>query len=421
MPARLTLSSPLTAYVLTLALAFSSGGAAGAQELLVLGWEGMRRPSKYQPRDPGLLVPPDLPGRQTLVSVAGVDGGIGGLLADGPRRYLTPETFPSDRHRAWRDVRVFVREASDGDAADEVAAYDLIGEYAAATYREQLDDLDLPTFRPKDLEQARVAIDILWRDYCWRLEDEKSEGLAEWRALLALCREIGLSARVGFGLEEQMSYPPTTLRALWLEVCLPDQNWVALWPTFESRSRGAPPPRRIAFGFLGAPGVPETVTAGVPAYPEPVATAWMNSRGQIGIGEVAPQLLASILPLYRTDDARFVREAGDLLRLVPGDFDLLIFRAVALARLGRLEEARPIFELLLQRRAGLSEGEYAHLLYAFAKYLGWSGHEELALRYLRQANEASDGIYYTRLRSDPDWVALMSASPGVSWPQPTSR
>ena len=398
------------AAVLAVVLALCSGATA-AQDLFAVRWDGLRRPSKYGARHPELIVPAEVPGRQALGVLLGPADSTAVVIAEGARRYLDPRVIPRDRGAAWGEMRAFVRLG--GNAApygEDVGAYDLIAERAAALYGERLAALGLPSRPPQTLEEARAAVAILWKKYLPRLEPRKAPELQRWRGLLALSHAYGLPGRVGFGIvcNVRNGY---VFRATWFEGYVPGQGWYVLSAPagYPLADVDADHVRLITFGYLSAPTVLPADVPDVPAYAEIEAETWLASKVSLMVGDAGTGLFLQILPLYREDDERFVAEADVLLRLAPDNFSLRLFRAVALSRLRRSAEATVALQGLLRERASLSDQDYAHLLWAFAKHLAWEGHKDVALRYVREARQRWGAPGAFNIRTDPDWLALRDA------------
>ena len=412
--------APLLRHALLLVLALS-GTAVLGQALLTVGYRGLQRPSKYGPRHPELIFPPELPGRQALTALVGPDDTEGALTVDGARRYLNPVTLA--RGRKWHDIvgvlQVVPPSRAMLDTTDAVEAFRLIGERAAKRYAPLFEALDLPTFSPDNEEVAMTAVDILWVDYVPRLEPKSTGEMRAWRALLALCSEMGWKARVSFGVVYHR-YVPAASRVVWLEVLLPDAGWTVVTEpggvslsALREEAAGL-----VTYGFLNAPGLDPDEVAAVPAYAEPIVEAWLKARSATTVSDASEALFTHVLPYYRVDDERFVAETDAILALAPDNFRARLFRAVSLSRLGRREEAIVNFQQLLARRKQLSREDYAHLLWAFAKYVAWGGDTALATRIVWEADEVLTDIeagelnvhlYKGRMRDDKDWKAIRLA------------
>ena len=407
---------PRSCAALLLLILATAASAAVGQRLVSVGWSGLKRPSRYGPRAPELIVPAELPGRQTLLSFAAPDGGGGAaIVEEGARRYVDPRAAGSNRVRAWEGFTGVFQVAPVGTAADTAGgggAYDRIADRAAAGYAHRLSNLGLPSFRPDNAEAARAAVDILAADYLPRLLPEPEREFGSWRALLALCRGLGWTARVGFGIVRH-GYFGTAARATWLEVRLPGAGWtLATAPGGYPYADAADGTLTVlTFGFLAAPGSLPEETAAVPGYAEPVVEAWFGSRGAVRVGDAGAALFAYAFRFYGEDDERFVAEVEALLAYTPEDFRARLYRAVALSRLGRRDEAQVAFERLLRRHRELATEDFAHLIWAFAKHVAWGGDTVLALRFVNDADEVLGSDHYRRrLLEDADWAALREAA-----------
>lgn len=406
---------------LVISVAICSVRIAAAQDVHVLDWRALQRPATVSPRAPHLILPPDLPGRQTLLSVLGPtdedDAGAepDAVDVDGPRRYLDLRIGPEGERVRWADFRglVLVYPGGLSDSAAQVAAYDTIADRLVAPLRDAVAALPVERMSAAGVQEVRAAVAALPKRYLKEILGRRAAPLERQVALVALCRAGGLSARVGFGLLQWSSFKPT--REAWVECYVPGSGWATVTPVadYEPIELDAGEAKLITFGFVSIPDLSVTAASSVPAYPLAKAEAWLDSRVGIRADDAVPALFDIIHPLYRAADSLFVARADAVLTLVPGDFQVRLFRAVSLSRLGRRAEAAAEFEDMLAHRRALSNDDYAHLLWAFAKHLAWGGHVEIAKRYVKEARALRE-LWHAGgfdIRADPDWDAIRGGLP----------